>query len=275
MTEQTIMTYLLFAAAMLGAGAVGGLLAGLLGVGGGIVIVPVLYQLFTLLDIDSAIRMHLAVGTSLATIVVTATVSTRAHLRRGAVDIALLRSWAPWIILGVIVGVLLFRSADSSALALVFATVALLVAGYMTIGKEGEHYLADRLPTGAPRYASGVVIGTLSSMMGIGGGTLAVPILSLCRYPIRNAVATAAAIGLLIAIPGTIGALASGIDVPNRPPFSIGYVNVLGFLLLVPMTSALAPIGARIAHSINGRYLRYAFGLFLLVTAVNMFASSL
>ncbi len=273
MTGQMIGTYLGFAAAMVAAGAVGGILAGLLGVGGGIIVVPVLYHLFGLLDVDSAVRMHLAVGTALATIVVTATSSTRAHWRRGAVDTALLRSWAAWIVAGAVIGMVFFRYVNSQVLTLVFATVALVVAAYMLWARDERHYLAEKLPVGPLRHTLGVVIGAVSSVMGIGGGTLSVPILSLFRYPIKKAVATAAAIGLLIAVPGSIGAIVSGLGVEDRPPFSLGYVNVLGFALLVPLTAALAPVGARIAHSVDSRYLRYAFALFLTVTAINMYLS--
>ncbi|MEX0730118.1 MAG: sulfite exporter TauE/SafE family protein [Aquisalimonadaceae bacterium] len=264
--------YLMFGGAMATAGIVAGIVAGLLGVGGGIILVPVLFYLFTLLDIDPAIRMHLAVGTSLATVVITAITSTRAHWPRGTIDTALLRSWAPWMILGAIAGMVFFGKVNSPTLTLIFATVALIVAFYMAWAKERDVALASTLPEGPARYGLGTVIGGVSAVMGIGGGTLCVPILSLFRYPIRQAVGTSAAIGLLIAVPGSIGAVIAGYGHPSLPPFSFGYVNLLGFILLVPLTAGLAPLGARIAHSINQQHLRYAFALFLLITSVNMYA---
>lgn len=266
--------YVLFASAILAAGVIAGLLAGLLGVGGGIVIVPVLYYLFTLIDIDSAIKMHLAVGTSLATIVFTSATSTRAHWRRGAVDLALLRSWTPWIILGAFLGMVFFRGANTQTLTLIFAVVALIVAIYMVFRKEQSVDAVSRLPRGPVNYGIGIIIGSLSSVMGIGGGTLSVPILSLFHYPIRKAVGTAAAIGLLISIPGTLGAIISGFGQPSLPPFSFGYVNILALIILAPLTSSLAPFGARLSHSISQKYLRYAFSVFLLVTSVNMYLTA-
>lgn len=274
MTEQAWMMYATFGGALVAAGVFAGLLAGLLGVGGGIVIVPVLYNLFALMGIDSAINMHLAVGTSLSTIVVTATTSTRAHLQRGSVDKALLRNWAPWIIVGVIAGAVFAGYVSSRVLVLIFASVSLVVAGYMAWGGGREHYLARSLPTGLPRHLMGLTVGALSSVMGIGGGTLTVPILSLCRYPIRNAIGTAAAIGLIIAIPGTLSAVVAGLDHADLPPFSVGYVNLLGFALLVPLTASLAPVGARIAHNSNARVLRLAFAIFLFANATSMFMNA-
>lgn len=241
MTDQA-WQLLTFGGMMIGAGIFAGLLAGLLGVGGGIVIVPVLYNLFALMGVDSSVNMHLAVGTSLSTIIVTATTSTRAHLRRGAVDKALLRNWAPWIIVGVVIGAVFAGYASARILTLIFASVSLIVAGFMGWPSMRDRYLASSLPSGLPRHLIGLIVGALSSLMGIGGGTLTVPILSLCRYPIRYAVGTAAAIGLIIAIPGTLGAIVAGLNETGLPPFSLGYVNLLGFVLLVPLTASLARI---------------------------------
>lgn len=255
---------------LLATGLIAGTLAGLLGVGGGIVIVPVLYHLFSLLGIDEAVRMHVAVGTSLATIIPTSISSARAHYRRGSLDMDLLKSLAPAIVGGVIIGTIVGGQVSGAVLTGVFAVVALLVAANMGLRRE-PIVVADELPTGAPRAGIGAFIGGFSTVMGIGGGTLTVPILSAFRFPIRRAVGTASAIGLLISVPGTIGFVLSGVGVEGRPPGSIGYANLIGFALIVPMTVLMAPVGARLAHTINPALLKRLFALFLFLTALRMF----
>lgn len=261
---------LVFAGLLLAAGAVAGVTAGLLGVGGGIVIVPVLWHLFATLGLPEESRMHVAVGTSLATIVATSLSSVRAHRRRGAVDLELLRSWGPWIFVGVLVGTALAGIARGAVLTAVFAVVASVVALHMGFGKP--HWrLAEELPRGPGRWTLASAIGTVSAMMGIGGGTLSVPILSLFGYPIHRAVGTAAAIGFIIGIPGTIGFIVSGWDAPGRPPYSLGYVNLIGFALIVPTATLLAPVGARLAHWLKTGNLKRVFAVFLAITALRMF----
>lgn len=252
------------------AGALAGLIAGLLGVGGGIVIVPVLYSLLPLAGVDEAVRMHLSVGTSLATIIATSIVSARSHARRGAVDLMLLRSLLPGLVLGVIAGVVVGGALSGDALTAVFAVVALVVAFYMAFIR-GET-VGEHLPGRPWRDLIGAGIGAVSVMMGIGGGTLSVPTFSLFGVPIHRAVGTAAAIGLIIAIPGTVGFALAGWGVAGLPPASLGYVNVLGFLLVAPMSTLIAPLGARIAHALPQRWLSRAFALFLAATGVRMLA---
>lgn len=268
--ETDIAFLVLLAAMLLAVGLAAGVLAGLLGVGGGIVIVPALYHVLGLVGIDEGVKMHLAVGTSLATIIPTSIASTRAHLRKDAVDLALLRSWGPAIAVGVIVGAALTGFVRGEVLTAVFAVVALAVALHMAFSPERLR-MADRLPGGAVRAGMGALIGLFSTMMGIGGGTLTVPTLVLCNYPIRRAVGTAAAIGLIIAVPGTIGAVVNGWGVRGLPPLSLGYVSLLGLVLIVPATMLTAPLGARLAHTIRTRALRLAFALFLGITSVRMF----
>lgn len=255
---------------LLGASAVAGVVAGLLGVGGGIVIVPVFYHVFTQLHLDEDAKMKIAVATSLAGIIPTALSSMRAHFARGAVDTQLLRDWGPWIAFGVLVGTALAAYVRGLVLTGVFATVALIVAAHMAFTAEGTR-LSDRLPTGALKSFIATSIGCISAMMGIGGGTLTVPVLSLSGYPIRRAVATASVIGLIIAIPGTIGFIISGFGAPHRPPLSIGYVNLAALALTIPAMTLLAPLGAQLAHSINVNALRKAFAVFLAATAARMF----
>ncbi len=250
-------------------GIIAGILAGLLGVGGGIVIVPVLYHVFAGLGIDEAVRMHLAVGTSLATIVATSTRSMRAHWQRGAVDADLLKQLALPIIAGVLAGSLIAGGASGGALMAVFATVAMIVAAHMAFGRE-EWRIAAQFPAGAVRACIGIVIGLISVLMGIGGGTLGVPVLHLYNIPIHRAVGTATGFGLIISIPGALAMMANGWGAPGLPPFSLGYVNLIGFALIVPTTILAAPWGARIAHAISRPALRLAFAVFLALTSLRM-----
>lgn len=260
----------IFGALLLAAGAVAGVTAGLLGVGGGIVIVPVLWHMFDAIGIDEDVRMHVAVGTSLATIIATSVSSVRAHHRRGAVDFALLRSWGIWIFLGVLAGTAIAGFVRGPVLTAVFATVALIVSLHMGFGKQ-DWRIAESLPRNPGKAGLAAVIGAISAMMGIGGGTLSVPILSLFGYPIHRAVGTAAAIGFIIGIPGTIGFIITGLGVPERPPLSLGYISLIGFALIFPTSTLLAPYGAKLAHGLNTRNLKRVFAVFLGFTALRMF----
>jgi uncharacterized membrane protein YfcA len=257
-------------AALLLTGIVAGLLAGLLGVGGGIVIVPVLYHLFTLLGVDPEVRMHVAVGTSLATIIPTSIISARSHRKRGSLDRQLLRSLIPSVLVGVVIGAVASHWLSGNVLTSVFAAIALLVAANMGLRKESLQ-LGNQLPGAVGSSLIGSGIGGFSTLMGIGGGTLSVPILSAFKTPMHVAVGTGAALGMVISLPGAIGFLINGLDVANRPPFTVGYINLAGLALIVPMTMLLAPYGAKLAHSVDARRLRQLFALFLSLTALRMF----
>jgi len=259
-------------AAMAATGLVSGLLAGLLGVGGGIVIVPLLFNVFPLFGIPEALQMKLAVGTSLATIIPTSIVSARKHRATGAMDEALLRSiWVP-MMLGVALGTALAVQVRGEGLTAVFAMVALLVA--LNMGFTGVDFrVADKLPDGPPRAALGVGIGSVSAMMGIGGGTLGVPILSMFGHPIRGAVATSSVFGLIISVPATLGFIWGGWNDPALPPFSLGYVSLIGFALIAPASIVATPWGVRLAHSIKPIWLKRAFAVFLAITSLRMFTS--
>lgn len=258
-----------FVAAMVFAGVVGGLLAGLLGVGGGIVIVPVLYSTLMALDTDPDLAIKTAVATSLATIVVTSITSARSHYKRGTVDVDLVRAWGPWIVLGVVVGTALATIAKGWIMTLVFGIVALLVAVNMFLRAKNTALLAD-FPNALVKNGCATFVGVFSAIMGIGGGTLSVPILTAFGFDIRRSVGTAAAIGFLIAVPATLGYIVGGWPVEGLLPFSIGYVNLIAFAALVPLTSLCAPIGARIAHAVPPHMLSYAFAVFLLLTSIRM-----
>ena len=258
------------ATALLATGLVAGVLAGLLGVGGGIVIVPVLYHLFTLLGVDESVRMHAAVGTSLATIIPTSILSSRAHRKRGSLDMALIKRLMPSVIVGVIVGSVASRFLSGASLTAVFACMALLVALNMAFKRDG-FALRDGLPGPVGTALMGSGIGGVSTLMGIGGGTLSVPILNALRVPMHTAVGTGAMLGMVISVPGALAFVLNGLDVPLRPPLSLGYVNLLGMALIVPATMATTGWGATLAHRIDAKRLRQVFAAFLALTALRMF----
>jgi uncharacterized protein len=259
---------------MLLTGAVGGVLAGLLGVGGGIVIVPVLDTALGMQGVDPAIRMHVAVATSLATIIPTSISSSRAHRARGAVDYGLVKFWGPFIFLGALLGTVLAARVDSAVLSIVFGGVTLLVAAKMMLLRDDLH-LAQDVPRGIAGPVVPFGIGGLSSMMGIGGGTLSVPAMSLMSQPIHKAVGTAALFGLLISLPGAFGFVVNGWGDPRLPTGSLGYVNLIGFALISPVTVMTAPLGARLAHRLSKRQLSLAFGFFLLLVSIRMLMRAL
>lgn len=270
---EEIISLIPFGIVLLLTGGVAGILAGLLGVGGGIVIVPVLYLLFPLVGVNESVVMHLAVGTSLLTIIPTSIMSAKTHYKKGGLDVSLLRSLAPGIVIGVILGTIFGARTNGTVLTAIFGTVALLVSMHMAFKKDNWQ-LSSTLPTSLFfRGPLGAFIGSFSVLMGIGGGTLSVPILSLYSVPIRRAVGTASAIGIIIAIPGSIGFILSGLGNADLPSYSFGFANLLGFSLIVPATMFTAPIGARIAHSINPDMLRKAFSFFLLLTSLRMLSS--
>lgn len=258
---------------MLSTGLVGGVVAGLLGVGGGIVIVPVLEVALSILRVDPSIRMHVAVATSQATIVLTSISSARAHHKRDAVNVPLVRRWAPFLFIGALIGVVVADHVHGEVLSIVFAIVALLVAVKMMLPLD-NHALAKEVPGGIATPVLPGTIGVLSSMMGIGGGTLSVPIMTLLNEPIHRAVGTASLFGLIISIPATVGFIVAGWGHTDLPPGNLGFVNLLGFTLIAPATMLTAPLGARLAHWLHRRHLSLAFGAFLFIVAARMFYSA-
>jgi uncharacterized membrane protein YfcA len=253
-----------------GAGVAGGILAGLLGVGGGIVIVPALYLALSTAGMDPAITMQVAVGTSLATIVFTSLSSGYGHFKRGAIDMDLLRLWAPSLLVGVILGALLGGYVSGLILVAVFAVVAALVALDMIFRKPAADP-SVRSFSKVVWAALGTVTGALSAMMGIGGGTIGVPLLNFLGYDIRRAVGTSAAIGFIIGLPGAVVYMLTGLGSEGLPPFSLGYVNIVAAAIIIPLTSSFAHVGVKLAHSIPRRALRFAFGIFLMITSLRMF----
>lgn len=254
---------------MLLTGAVGGILAGMLGIGGGIVIVPVLEGALAIVGVDASIRMHIAVATSLATIIPTSISSARAHYRRDAIDFPVIRFWSPWIVLGAILGIVISANVSGDFLAAVFAVVAFAVAVKMMLPLDDRN-LASDVPRGVFGPIIPVAIGSISTLMGIGGGTLSVTAMTLSNKPIHLAVGTASLFGLVIAIPATAGYILSGWGNLLLPIGSAGYVSLLGFAVIAPATVLFAPLGAKIAHALPRRRLSTLFGLFLFVVAVRM-----
>lgn len=256
------------ALAMLGTALFSGVIAGLLGVGGGIVVVPVLEYALRFAGIPSDWRMHVAVATSLATIIPTSISSARAHHARGAIDWPLVRAWGPGMFLGALAGSVFAARVEAGVLTAVFGVVALVVAIKMLLPLDHLR-LAARVPTGVGGSAISGAIGVVSAMMGIGGGTVSVPMMTLLAEPIHRAVATGAAFGLLISVPGTLGYLFAKPPVALPGP-TVGLVSLLGIALIAPGSMLTAPFGARLAHSLSKRALARLFGAFLLVVAGRM-----
>lgn len=261
-----------FAAVLASAGIVAGLLAGMLGIGGGAVMVPVLYQFFELISVPESIRMHLAVGTSLAIIVPTSVNSFRAHLQRKAVDVPLLKSWIAPVVVGVVLASAVAAYVSGAWLRGIFAVIALMVALKLLFGKDDWRIGSD-IPGQPLRSAFGVGIGFFSTLMGIGGGILNNTLMTLYGRPIHQAVATSSGLGFVISVPATAGFAWAGWGNPDLPPLSVGYVSVLGALMVIPPSVLAAPWGAKIAHSLSPRKLGFAFGVFLLIVAARFFAT--
>ena len=262
--------------AIAAAGAFAGLLAGLFGIGGGIVIVPALYAAFGYFSVEETIRMHLAVGTSLATIILTSLRSAAAHAKRGAVDFAVLRNWSPYIALGAVAGAVLARFAPSTLLTLIFACGSALVSIRMFTAKEAEIGAGRSLPMkGAAPAGLGGAIGFISALQGIGGGVYGVMVMRFFGRPIHQAVATAAGFGFAIAVPGAIGFALAGLGREGLPAGSIGFVNLLGFVIISAMTLLVAPWGAALAHKLSKTLLTRIFASYLGLTALALFADTL
>lgn len=250
-------------------GAVTGLLAGLFGVGGGAVIIPVLYEAYAFLGLGEAVRMHVCIGTAMAVIVPTAIRSFLAHHKRGSVDMAVVRSWLIPMPIGVAAASALAASISGRALSGVFATIVALVAIRLLFGRQSWR-LGKELPGNPLRAVIGMVIGFLSTLMGVGGGIMVNTVMTLYGRTMIQAVGTSAAVGLVISVPAVLGYIWAGWGVPGLPPLSAGYVN-LGMAVLVPVSVLAAPYGVRIAHALSQRMLEVGFGIFLTVVAIRFF----
>lgn len=251
-----------------------GVVAGLLGVGGGIVLVPAFLFTFETLGYGSSELMQICVATSLATIIATSVRSVAAHNRKGAVDWAILKRWGPGIALGAVVGVLTVSRLESAFLQALFGGVSICIGLYFAFGRRSWR-LARQMPGAGLREAIASAIGFLSVLMGIGGGSFAVPLMTLCSVPIHRAVATAAGFGFTIALPSVVAFLFVTIPEPIRPPLTVGSVNIGAFVIAISMTLMTAPLGASLAHKIDEKTLRRAFATFILIVAANMLRKAL
>ena len=253
------------------AAAVAGFLAGLLGVGGGIIMVPALYYAFTVLDFDIITRMHLSVGTSLAIIIPTSIISTKTHMEYDAVDFKMVKSFGIFILFGVITGTFLAVNLKTAALVLFFSIFAFIVGLFFIFLREklleNPKEISDLV-----KNISGIVIGFISVPLGIGGGSLMVPFMRTFGYDIRKSIGTAAAVGFLIAVSGSITMILGGKIIDNvSTPFSIGYINLLGFLVFVPVTTVMARLGAKAVYQIDKKLLSKIFGTFLIIVSIRSF----
>ncbi len=266
--------YALLAVALVVAGLVTGFLSGLLGIGGGGILVPVLYETFSAVGVAPGQRMHMALGTSLAVIAVTSWSSFRAHRARGTVDMAVLRRLGPSVLAGVGLGLLVASRSSSDALKAMWIVFGSLMALKMALGRD-DWRLGDGLPRSRLVEAFGVGVGFISVLMSIGGGAYIVTLLTLYGRPLLQAVATSSGFGPVIAVPGTLGFAWAGFGASGLPPMSLGYVSVIGALVVIPAGIAAAPYGVRLAHGIPKRRLEIAFAAFLALVSLRFLVSLL
>ncbi|GAA0387779.1 sulfite exporter TauE/SafE family protein [Brevundimonas terrae] len=253
--------------ALIGAGAIAGLIGGLFGVGGGTVLVPALFYAFSVLGVGGESNLHVAIGTSLLTIVATSLRSLATHRKHGAVDEVVLKTWTPWVAFGGLVGAFIAGGSPMSALAIVYGVCLLLIAAQMGLLPERVTIRKD-LPTGWGRRITASIIGTLSAMMGVGGGSFGGMTMTLCGRPIHQAVATSSGFGLAIGAAASLGYVVFGLGKTGVPPLTLGYVNVPAAIIMGLLTAWTAPYGARLAHRLDRKMLRRAFAVYLLLTAV-------
>lgn len=254
----------ILALALIGAGVLMGFMSGLLGIGGGGIMVPVLYEVLSRLGIAADLALHVAIGTSLAVMIPTTLRSYRAHRTKGAGDGVLLARLAPWIVLGVVGGALLARFADERLLKWIWVVFGSLLAAKFAFARD-DWRISRELP-GAPLIELyGLAIGSISTLMSIGGGAFVTTMMTLHGRSMVQAVATASGVGPMIAIPGAIGFIWAGWGSAGLPPLSLGYVNLLGAMIIIPASVLVAPLGVRAAHGIQKRSLSRIFAVFLIV----------
>lgn len=269
MDWATIIGYWPFVLGMLATGVVSGIAAGLLGIGGGAVIVPALSSALLWMGYDSDVVQHVAVGTSLAIIIPTGIMSARAHHKRGALDMDVFKLWAPFVVAGTFIGGLMAGWYSGDVLRVVFAVMAFVIAANIVFSFQTR--LMGHLHSSKPTHrGAAFVVGYISSLMGVGGGSLTVPTLVAFGQTMHKAVGTSAAIGVAIALSGTLGFLISGWGVDDLPPLSIGYINIVALVLVGAMAAVCAPLGAALAHRMDQKTLKYVFAIFLVAVGLNM-----
>jgi uncharacterized membrane protein YfcA len=261
--------------AMLAAGLVAGFAAGLFGIGGGFIVVPALFIVLPLLGGEKAQYAHIAIGTSAATIIVTSIRSVMSHAKRGSVEFEVLKTWAPWLVLGDSLGVLLAGHIDGKVLTLIFAGGVLLMSVNFLVPKLGDRVVSETMPSGVLRVGIAGGLGTFSSLLGIGGGTIAITVMTLCGRSIHRAIGTASGIGALIAIPSAIGFALIGLKETGLPWGSLGYINLPAAAAVASMSIVTAPAGVAAAHSLPPAVLKRVFGAYLVFVAWLMFKNAM
>ncbi len=249
-------------AALVAAGALVGFMSGLLGIGGGGIMVPILYETFSAFGVDPSIRMHMALATSLTVIVPTSLRSFSAHRAKGSVDVSIVKRLGPWVIAGVVLGIVTAESVSSTTLKFFWVVFGSLMAAKLWLGRE-DWRLGGEIPQSRWVEVYGVVVGYVSVLISIGGAAFIVALMTLYGRSVLQAVGTSSGFGPLISIPGAIGFIWAGWGVPGTLPFSLGYVSLLGAALIIPLSVMTAPIGVKLAHGIPKRRLEQAFALFL------------
>ncbi len=268
------LTSLLHFVALLAAGAAAGFAGGLFGIGGGFVVVPALMLILPLLGTAPEQLTHVAVGTSLVTIIFTSLRAVRSHALRGAVDVSVLKSWAPWVVGGTVAGAWIADLVSSTTLALIFGVGVLAFAVHFLSPRVHGRQLASTMPGGITRAGLAGGLGLLSSLLGIGGGTITTMTMTLCGTSIHRAIGTASGMGAIIAIPGSIGFMVIGMDETGLPWGSLGYVNLPAALAVIVTSVAVAPLGVALAHRLSPALLRRVFGIYLVFVGVTMIANS-
>jgi uncharacterized protein len=259
---------------LLAIGCVGGFLSGLLGVGGGIIFVPALFFSLSSLGFSEEHAMHIAIGSSLAVVMATGSMSAFSHYKRGGVDMAILRAWAVPIVIGVLLGAVVASSVKSAVLKEIFAGMTLLIALYMAFSKDRTDVVPLRFLTVAVQKGLSAVIGLVSAMLGVGGAILTVPLMTYIGLPMPRAVGTGAALGVAVAVPGVLSYMVTGfLSGESLPPWSIGYVNLLTVAMIIPSSMLLAPLGVKVSHNMPRAMLRRVFAVVLMIVSVRMFLS--
>lgn len=269
MDWATLLGYWPFVLGLMVTGVLSGIAAGLLGIGGGAIIVPALGTALLFLGYDSDVVQHVAVGTSLAIIIPTGIMSARAHYKRGSLDVKVLRLWAPFIVVGTFIGGLMAGLFSGDVLRIVFAVMAFVIAANIVFGFQTK-LMGHLNGSSLTHRISAFIVGYLSSLMGIGGGSLTVPTLVAFGATMHSAVGTSAAVGVAIAISGTLGFIISGWGAAGLPPLSLGYINLLALVLVAVLAALFAPLGAALAHRLDQKTLKYVFAAFLVVMGLNM-----